>query len=71
MLDNNGMQTEMIEIAAQAAREAGLMTEAEMAELLRVHPSTLQRWRRQGRGPRYVRLGTTPRARIRYVRESL
>jgi excisionase family DNA binding protein len=34
-----------------------MTTEAAAAELA-VKPSTLARWRRQGRGPRYVRIGS-------------
>jgi predicted DNA-binding transcriptional regulator AlpA len=34
-----------------------LLCEHETAERLRVPPRTLQKWRRQGRGPDYIRLG--------------
>ena len=34
-----------------------IYTEPETADLLRVQPSTLERWRREGTGPTYVRLG--------------
>jgi excisionase family DNA binding protein len=34
-----------------------LLTPAETAALLRVHPSTLRRWRAEKRGPAYVRVG--------------
>jgi excisionase family DNA binding protein len=34
-----------------------LLTPAETAALLKVHPSTLRRWRAEGRGPAYVRAG--------------
>ncbi|WP_051212476.1 helix-turn-helix transcriptional regulator [Rubritepida flocculans] len=34
-----------------------LLTEHEAAELLRVAPRSLQRWRATGDGPRFVRLG--------------
>ena len=64
MADNNGMETKVHEKAGSE-----LITETEMAALLKVHPCTLQKWRREGRGPKYLRLGNTPRARIRYVRE--
>jgi excisionase family DNA binding protein len=38
-----------------------LMTTAETADLLRVHVETLRRWRVEGRGPTYVRVGRTCR----------
>lgn len=34
-----------------------LMTEAEAASLLRVSLTTIRRWRREGRGPAYRKLG--------------
>jgi predicted site-specific integrase-resolvase len=40
-----------------------LLTPQLLAQLLRVAPLTLQRWRRDGKGPRFVVL---PRGRIRY-----
>lgn len=37
--------------------EDRLPTPAETAALLRIHPATLRRWRDEGRGPAYVRVG--------------
>ncbi len=34
-----------------------LLTEGEVAEVLKCTKSALRRWRREGRGPRYVRVG--------------
>jgi excisionase family DNA binding protein len=48
--------------------EEGLMTEAELARLLRVSLSTVKRLRVSGEGPPYVKIG--PRA-IRYDREAV
>ena len=36
---------------------ASLMDTREAAAKLRIHPSTLARWRLEGTGPKYVRLG--------------
>ena len=44
-----------------------LMTEDEAASLLKLSPTTLKKWRRTGREPRYYRLGSA----IRYRREDL
>ena len=33
------------------------LTEAELARRWRLSPRTLQRWRREGRGPAFLRLG--------------
>lgn len=33
-----------------------LLTGAEVAEILNVSPRTIERWRRQGRGPRWIRV---------------
>jgi predicted site-specific integrase-resolvase len=41
------------------------------AAYLGVHPSALHRWRREGRGPAWVRLGDGPRPRVRYRAEDL
>jgi predicted DNA-binding transcriptional regulator AlpA len=40
-----------------AADDDRLLTEAEFCELWSVAPRTLQRWRKLGGGPPYVRLG--------------
>lgn len=44
-----------------------LLTEREVAEVLGKTIVTLNRWRREGYGPAYVRVGRTPR----YTREAL
>jgi len=33
------------------------LTQAELAERWRISPRTLEQWRWQGRGPRYLKLG--------------
>jgi hypothetical protein len=37
-----------------------LLTERELAAELRKSPATLARWRREGTGPPWVRVGKTP-----------
>ncbi len=44
-----------------------LLTEVQAAALLMLSPSTLKKWRRTRRGPRYYRLGSA----VRYKREDL
>ena len=44
-----------------------LLTPAEAAEILRISPATLPRWRWAGEGPDFVRIGRS----IRYRREDL
>ena len=41
-----------------------LLTESEAAELLHLSPSTLKKWRRTCRGPRYHRLGSAVRYKV-------
>ncbi|BCK58331.1 helix-turn-helix transcriptional regulator [Nocardia wallacei] len=43
------------------------LTNREAAAKLRIQPVTLARWRMQGRGPRYEKLGEGKSARIRYL----
>ncbi len=43
-----------------------LLTSTETAEILGLRPQTLRVWRLRGRGPRYVRLGSTSRSRVAY-----
>jgi excisionase family DNA binding protein len=43
------------------------LTEAEVAELLKVSVGTLRRWRREGTGPPALRLGRG----VRYLRRDL
>ncbi len=40
-----------------------LMTTAEVAAILRIHPQSLERWRRHGEGPPFVKLN----GRVRYL----
>jgi hypothetical protein len=44
-----------------------LLTEAEVADFLGKAPITLARWRREGYGPEWCRVGRSPR----YTRQSL
>ena len=44
-----------------------LLTEDDAAAVLALSPSTLKKWRRTRRGPRYYRLGSA----VRYKREDL
>jgi Helix-turn-helix domain len=45
-----------------------LLTEAELADELKVSRRTLQRWRRDQYGPRWTRVGKAPRYRWADVR---
>jgi excisionase family DNA binding protein len=38
-----------------------LLTTEEVARLLRVHPATMRRWRLDGVGPRYLKVGSVYR----------
>ena len=44
-----------------------LLSTLQVAHLLGLHPDTLRAWRRQQRGPEFVRVGT----RYRYRREAI
>ena len=48
-----------------------LLSPAQAAALLRVRPSTLARWRREGRGPAYTRTVPGPRGHVRYRRAAI
>ena len=37
------------------------LTEAEVAEMLRCTKAALRKWRREGRGPRFIRVGVPRR----------
>lgn len=52
---------------APRASDAPFLTEAEAARLLRISERSLQRWRVEGGGPRYVRAGR----RVLYRRSDL
>lgn len=43
-----------------------LLSTKQAADYLGLKSQTLRRWRMQGDGPAYVRLGNTPRARVAY-----
>lgn len=48
-----------------------LLTTKAAASLLHLQPHTLRCWRFQGRGPKFIRLGDSPAARVVYRREEL
>jgi excisionase family DNA binding protein len=50
-----------------APRDRDVLTTAEVAELLRLNPQTLWKWRRDGTGPPWFRVGSG----VRYHREDL
>lgn len=50
---------------------ADLLTTSEAARFLRTGASTLERWRLEGTGPDFIKLGTSIRARVVYRREDL
>ncbi len=43
-----------------------LLSSSEVADLLGLKPQTLRKWRLQGDGPRYIRLGHGKRGRVVY-----
>ena len=43
-----------------------LLTTAEAAQLLKRRPQTLRKQRMDGRGPRFIRMGDAPNARVCY-----
>ncbi|MBT3071899.1 helix-turn-helix domain-containing protein [Rhodomicrobium sp. Az07] len=48
-----------------------LLTNKEAATLLGINPNTLEIWRCKGRGPAFIKLGTSPKAGVRYLRSAL
>ncbi len=50
---------------------AALMSPDEVAKHMGVSVYTLKGWRRERKGPEYVKLGEGPNATVRYPRESL
>ncbi len=48
-----------------------ILTETEVAEILRCTKAALRRWRREGRGPRFIRVGRLIRYRLSDVEEFL
>jgi len=43
-----------------------LLTPQETARILKVHKGTLARWRMEGRGPKFLKLGEHPLSPVRY-----
>ncbi len=48
-----------------------ILNETEVAEMLRCTKAALRRWRREGRGPRFIRVGRLIRYRLADVEEFL
>lgn len=43
-----------------------LLTSAETAALIGIKLNTLEIWRGQGKGPKFIKLGTAPQSPVRY-----
>lgn len=43
-----------------------LLTPREVAQLLKVHPDTLEQWRGRRTGPAWIKLGDRPTSPVRY-----
>jgi len=48
-----------------------LFTSAQTAQLIGVKPQTIRLWRLHGKGPTYVRLGDSPKARVGYFESDI
>lgn len=48
-----------------------LLTSRQTADLLGIRPNTLEIWRLHGRGPKFLKLGSTKQAPIRYDEEAV
>lgn len=48
-----------------------LLTQEQVAELLQIHPGTLENWRMRGEGPQFIKLGNKRRSPIRYWRDAV
>jgi len=48
-----------------------LLTSIQTAELIGIKPQTLRSWRLYGKGPTYVRLGDSPKARVGYFESDI
>ncbi len=48
-----------------------LLTSIQTAELIGIKPQTLRSWRLYGKGPQYVRLGDSPKARVGYFESDI
>lgn len=64
MLPTSRGETRHIE--QPTAASTALLSTAAVATLLGLRPQTLRKWRLEGRGPRYVRLGETLLSRVTY-----
>ena len=58
----------MLGMVSKTQNEPLLLTETEAGKIIGFSPRTLQRWRVDGNGPKFLRI--SPRA-IRYLREDL
>lgn len=54
-----------------ATTKPDLLTPEQVAEMLQVHPGTLENWRYRGEGPPFVKLGNGKRSAVRYPRDKL
>lgn len=63
----------MLAMAKEAENKKleNLLTTVEVAELFALKPNSLVRMRMEGSGPRFVKLGSGPRAKVRYRRSDV
>jgi hypothetical protein len=51
---------------AAKVQEMRLLTELQVSEILATPPGTLRRWRCTGHGPPFIKMGSSPKARVKY-----
>lgn len=56
-------------MAQVAVQQPERLTESELAKRWRLNPKTLNRWRCEGKGPRYLKLSGSVRYPLEYVLE--
>ena len=51
--------------------ENQMLTPQEVSQLIKISVSTLENWRMQGRGPKFIKLGGGPRGHVRYRQQDV
>jgi len=71
LIDARGALKAKLEWPVLTRNPSDLLDSQQCADLLGIKPNTLEIWRSRGKGPSFIKFGTSPQAPVRYLRPAV